>query len=371
MSPRDSLSSLLTSVRKITDSNNFEESCYGVIKNFISTGDYGLNRIITGSTKKGIPSGKTIIIAGESQSGKSYVAANIAANALNIEQYNYIFYFDSEGGALKDFFKGCGCDLTKIEHVLVENIEDATVKILGTYANILEHKKTHPEDKFLCILDSLGALVASKIMSDASEKGKSVMDLGQKQKLTNNFMKALTIPALKSDTSIVITNHIYDDPSAMYPSKIKNQNGGRGAQYMARIVIQCSKTFEKTEDSKENQNNVYSATILKFMTTKNCLIKAFYESEMYLSFAKGPHKYFGLLQPALQYGLIQKPKQGCYVVPSYDPNKTFKLKQLLSCAKAFEAIIPQLDEKSIAEMSYGGSAPDEDLDILNNEEEGE
>jgi hypothetical protein len=168
----------------------------------------------------------------------------------------------------------------------------------------------------------------------------------------NTFIKAMTIPALKTDTSMIITNHIYDDPSAMYASKIKNASGGRGAGYMARLVIQCSKTYEKTEESKEDVKNYYAATILKFFTIKNALAKPFYESQMYLSFAKGPQKYFGLLIPAMEYGFITNETQGSYVVPSFDPEKKFKLKALLECDEAWNSFLPAFDEKSKVDMSY-------------------
>ena len=45
---------------------SFTESKYGDINNWISTGSYALNRIISGSIYKGIPSGRVIILGGES-----------------------------------------------------------------------------------------------------------------------------------------------------------------------------------------------------------------------------------------------------------------------------------------------------------------
>lgn len=100
--------------------------------------------------------------------GKSKIAATIAANALNECDYDAIFYFDSEGGGLKEFFENCGCDTDKVFQILVSSVEDAQLQILKTYSQIEEYKKEDPDVKFLCILDSLGALVPEKLLRDAN-----------------------------------------------------------------------------------------------------------------------------------------------------------------------------------------------------------
>jgi RecA/RadA recombinase len=350
-----SIDKFLKDIRKGTNSTSFAESDYGKIKNWISTGDYGINRIISGDIHKGIPSGKVIVFGGESQSGKSYIVANIAANALGEEDYDLIFYFDSEGGALNDFFESKNVDLNKIEQILVDNVEDATVKILNIYKKIEEYKQTNPNAKFLCILDSLGALVPSKLITDAG-KGKMVSDMGSRARLINNMMKGLTIPALKTDTSMLVVNHIYDDPSSMFPSKIKNQSGGKGLQYASHLTIQCHKKFEKNEKKKEDGTE-YKATILRFFITKNRIIKPFFETEMLLDYNKGSLKWFGLFDPALKYGFIIQ-SGAFYTVPSYGEKKLRK-SQILTSDEIWETFLDDFNETCKKTMSY---TPDMDLD---------
>ena len=49
---------------------------------WISTGNYALNYLISGDFNKGIPLGKVSVLAGESGAGKSYIASgNIIKNA--------------------------------------------------------------------------------------------------------------------------------------------------------------------------------------------------------------------------------------------------------------------------------------------------
>lgn len=94
----------------------------------------------------------------------------------------HVFYFDAEGGAGRKFFENAGCDPASIEQILVENIEDAQIKILDTFNMITEYKEKDPEAKFMCVLDSLGALVSPKVFRDA-EKDKVTSEMGGRAKL--------------------------------------------------------------------------------------------------------------------------------------------------------------------------------------------
>lgn len=358
-----SIKNLMKDIRKRTGSESFKDSKYGEISTWISTGDYGLNRILTGDIYKGIPSGKVVILGGESQSGKSFIAANLAADALNNQGFDMIFYFDSEGGAMKEFFESRGCDPENIEHILVDSVEDATVKILSTYRKIVDYKKENPEAKFLCILDSLGELVPDKLINDAVDKGRQAQDMGLRAKLINNMVKGLTIPALRSDTSMVIVNHVYDDPASMFPTKVKAQGGGKGLQYTAHLSIQCAKRNEKSDSGAES---AYKASILKFFTVKNRIVKPFFSSEMFLDFSKGPMKYFGLLEPAKRYGFIIQ-KGAYYIVPSYS-DKNLRLKAFIDDPEVWNTFLDDLNAKFKAEMSYSGNETDDELDAIMEEQ---
>ena len=85
--------------------------------------------------------------------------------------------------------------------------------------------------------------------------------------MINNLMKAITIPALKTDTTMIVLNHVYQDPSAMFASKIQKQGGGLGLQYMGTINVQCTRVLEK--DDTKDKDAFYSGTNLNFFTVKN------------------------------------------------------------------------------------------------------
>ena len=130
---------MLFRTREETVSASFRDSKYGQVHSWVSTCSYALNRIISGSIYKGIPSGKVIIMAGENSVGKSLIAAHIMANALK-SGYDHVFYFDSEGGALREFFENVGCDPDSVEHILVENVEDAQIGRASCRERVLQYE---------------------------------------------------------------------------------------------------------------------------------------------------------------------------------------------------------------------------------------
>lgn len=341
---------MMAQVRKITSSTNFTESVYGEISRFISTGSYALNRIISGDVHGGIPQGRNILFGGESGVGKSLIAAKIIKNALD-DGFKHIFYFDSEGGGLKNFFENMGCDLERIEHILVNTVEETTVKVLKLYDMIGKHKEKHPDDQFLIILDSLGNLVTEKFYADAEEKSKQVTDMGLRARACNGLMMSTTIPALKTDTSFIAINHIYDDPSALHPSKIKNQSGGKKLQYVSTITIQCAKSLSSKDKDESEDKLYYKGSELKFFTVKNRICKPYQEATMYIDFSKGINKWDGLLEPAIAYGYIEQ--AGSYYSTKYWENgKKLMKAPLLRTDEFWESFLEDFNEESKKKLAY-------------------
>lgn len=353
---------------------DFESSKYGEVTEWIDTGDYGLNRICSGSIYYGIPCGRVIVFSGESQSGKSLISCDIAANALNKNKFDKVFYFDGEGGAMKKMFKSRGCDPKNIIHILVETVEDALIKINKAFQSVKAYQKENgPESyKVMFILDSLGALITNKVLDDLNEKEKVAGDMGLRAKTCNLLVKAATIPALKTNIPFIIVNHIYDDPSTPHATKIKNMSGGKGIQYQARLVVQCAQKYDIEDgDKKKDRERYFNYNRLTFFTTKNSFAKPTYQSEMILNLNKGPLKLLSIFNTAIRYGFITK-SGGYYKIPSSDtPDKSLRRGEILTNEKLWESFLNQLDEKSKDELSYGGKEVLDDEQVLLEEAMGE
>ncbi len=222
--------------------------------------------------------------------------------------------------------------------------------------------------KALVVLDSFGALVSNKTIADAVVKDKQVSDMGSTARLKNTMMKSMMTRVMKANASLIVLNHVYDDPSAMYASKIKAMPGGHGLQFASSVIIQTSKKLEKDENSKEA--SYYKGNLLRFFTTKNRIIKPGYTAECFIDFDEGINKWEGLIEDARRYGFITGGSGGRYKIPSYS-DKTLRMNDLLTNDEAWETFIDAFNETSQKEMIYGSKFKIEDEleNIINQEDE--
>ncbi len=310
-------SKLLNSLRKKTGSVSFRESSWATPPYYISTGDYGVNQIISGSIFKGVPAGRVSVFAGESQSLKTVQVVRLAANGIIDHDVDRVFYFDSEGGAPVNMFENFGCDLDKIEHILVESTEDAAIKMIQTLQTIEEIQKTEdPNFKAIVILDSLGNLENNKTYNDIADN-RLAADQGAGAKVKNKLCRAMTIPALKTATTVLIINWVYDGPS-MHPQKIKDQPGGKGSQFIGSINVQCTKTNVKAET--KDADNYYEASTVTMFTVKNREVSPYLTTKVHVSFTEGfnLYPYLSLFDSAVDLGFITRMSTQSYTVPSWN-----------------------------------------------------
>jgi len=84
---------------------------------WFSTGNYVLNKIISGSFHRGIPQGRVTGLAGPSGAGKSFLAANIIKHAQSAGAH--IVVLDSENALDDEFVSAVGVDPTKELYIVL------------------------------------------------------------------------------------------------------------------------------------------------------------------------------------------------------------------------------------------------------------
>ncbi len=91
------------------------------VTQWIPTGARWRDSIICRGKLAGIPVGKVVEIAGLEATGKSYMAAQIAANAqkMGID----VVYFDSESAIDPSFLVNAGCDLDRLLYIQATSVE--------------------------------------------------------------------------------------------------------------------------------------------------------------------------------------------------------------------------------------------------------
>ena len=112
---------------------------------WISTGNYALNYLISGDFNKGVPLGKVTVLAGESGSGKSFLASgNLVRNAQ--EQGIYVILIDSENALDQSWLEALGVDtseekLLKLSLSMVDDVARTVSDFMKGY------KDEHADDK--------------------------------------------------------------------------------------------------------------------------------------------------------------------------------------------------------------------------------
>ena len=148
---------------------------------WIGTGNYALNYIISGDFNKGVPLGKVTVFAGESGSGKSYICAgNLVRHAQ--EQGIFVVLIDSENALDEDWLKALGVDTdeSKLLKLNMAMIDD----VAKTISEFMKGYKVMPADdrpKVLFVIDSLGMLLTPTDV-DQFEAGNMKGDMGRKPK---------------------------------------------------------------------------------------------------------------------------------------------------------------------------------------------
>ena len=107
------------------------------VKEWIDTGSYALNAIMSGSVYGGVPVGRVTGLIGPSGVGKTYILSRVMINAMKTGYFP--IYLDSENALDKDYVERLGGDVSKITHVSVTTIEETTSIIGKTLDKVIQH----------------------------------------------------------------------------------------------------------------------------------------------------------------------------------------------------------------------------------------
>lgn len=375
-------SDLIKSIGKATGAESVDKSAIAKVTEYFDTGSLALNRVLSGDLKNGgIPRGRVVTFFGASGSGKSLIAATTAAKALVEGKIDVVYIFDSEGGSLINVFKQHGADLNKVMYVPVQSVEYCTTKMIQTYDMLVQAHQEYLDDpdnnddiRAICILDSLGALASDKLANDAINKDKTAVDMGTTARVKNNMMRGLMMRTVMSGCSLIVINHEYQDPSAMFASKVHAMSGGKAIEYGSHIIVQCDKLLIKANDGdwltgKEGNNQEVDASFFKgnrirFFTTKNRVAKPGYTAIVYVDFNYGISKYDGLIEDAVKYGFLEEVRGG-YVCKTYS-DKRITYKDLMQNDDVWNSFLDEFNEKSKKVLSYQNAISDQ-LEEIENE----
>lgn len=175
---------------------------------WFSTGNYVLNKIISGSFLRGIPQGRIVCYTGPSQGGKSFLAVNAMREAQ--KQGAYIVNIDSENALDDDFVSAIGVDPTHdYSYVPIDTLAQCK-KVVSKF--ITGYKKEYGNDpeapKILFVIDSLDMLMTETELSHF-EKGETKGDQGQRNKQQKAMLREFVQAVKRPNISMIVTSQVY------------------------------------------------------------------------------------------------------------------------------------------------------------------
>lgn len=164
------------------------------VTQWIPTGSRWLDSIICRGQYAGIPVGKVSEIAGLEATGKSYMAAQIAANAQKMGMD--VVYFDSESAIDPSFLANAGCDLEKLLYIQAQSVEF----VLETIEDLLDSS-----NQFLFIWDSLALTPA---ISEVEGTFDPMSQMAMKARILARAMSKLALPIANSQATLLVLNQL-------------------------------------------------------------------------------------------------------------------------------------------------------------------
>ena len=308
---------------------------------YVDTGSYIFNGLVSGSIFGGVSSNKITAIAGESSTGKTFFSLAVVKNFLETNPDAYCLYFDTEASITRSLLDSRGLDLTRLVVVNVVTIEEFRTKALKAVDKYLQMSED-ARKPCMFVLDSLGMLSTEKEITDALND-KQVRDMTKSQ-LVKGAFRMLTLKLGQANIPLIVTNHTYDVIGSYVPTK--EMGGGSGLKYAASTIIYLSRKKEK--EGKETVGN-----IIKAKTAKSRLSKENKEVEIRLYFdERGLDTYYGLLSLGEKYGVFKKVGNRYEIGEA----KVYSKNVYENPEKYFTPEIMQaLDECAQKEFSYGES----------------
>lgn len=275
-------------------------------KTWLSTGCYALNYLICGDFKGGIPlEGKFTMFAGDSGSGKSYIAsANIVKNCQ--AQGVFPVLIDTENALDQSWLEALGVDvnnLFKVSGATIDDVSKLISELISQYKEENAGKPYEERPKILIIIDSLGMLVSPTQVAQF-DAGEQKGDMGIKAKQLTNMLRVTIAKIASEPIGLLATNHVMDAQDQYQPDKIP---GGKMLEFASSVIVQMNKyLLKEDEEGKKLVGGVVAGIRSTAVVRKSRYAKPFERIKIDIPYEQGMNPYSGLFDLFVAKGVIEK-----------------------------------------------------------------
>lgn len=291
---------------------------------WFSTGNYVLNKVISGSFFQGIPQGRITAFAGASGTGKSFLTGNIAKNAQDAGAY--ILVVDSENALDDDFMRRIGVTIEQnYKYKSVTTIPNA-IQVVSSF--LKGYKKRYGSDpdapKILICIDSLDMMLTETELEHYG-KGDQTGDQGQRAKQLKAFLRTLVQDIKQLNVSVVVT-------AQTYAAKQEQILAGEGTQMVngaIRFALSQIVVLSKLK-LKDTGSSAVKGIRMKCEGFKTRFTQPFQTVTIEVPYTTGMDPYSGLVETCVELGVLEKAGSRYRIAGSPD---TFYAKDIVDHAQ--------------------------------------
>ena len=307
---------------------------------YIDSGSFIFNALISGSIHGGFSGNKITAIAGESSTGKTFFSLAVVRNFLDTNPDAAVLYFDTESAHTRSLLQDRGIDTDRVVVLNVVTIEEFRTKALQC---VDKYMKQPEKDRapMMFVLDSLGMLSTEKEITDALAE-KNVRDMTKSQ-LVKGAFRMLTLKLGQANVPLIVTNHTYDVIGAYVPTK--EMGGGSGLKYAASTIVYLGKKKDRDATTKQVVGNIIKCTTFKSRLSKENAVQ-----EVLLNYTTGLDEYYGMIELAIEAGIFEK--KGSRIQAG---EKSVYAKQILANPEVYftPEVMEVLEKFAQEKFSYG------------------
>lgn len=314
-----------------------------------STGNYVMNRVLSGSFYKGIPQGRITNFSGPSGAGKSFVAANVVRAAQ--QQGAMVLVADSENALDDEFMTKVGVDTKRDDYVYADVVTIADVaKVVSRFLKGYRDAFGEAEDapQAIILIDSLDMLI-TETEQGHYDKGIQKGDQGQKNKQLKQMLRTFLQDIKRLNVVMIVTSQVYRNQDVL---------NGEGVWIVAEAVKYSASQIAlltKLKLKNDKDAKLVEGIRMKCEGYKTRFTKPFQTVVVEVPYDTGIDPYSGLCDTALSMGIIEK-RGSRYAITGkeetwYEKDIASVAEAILLAAEAQSNVFLKLQEEAVEEES--------------------
>lgn len=267
---------------------------------WLSTNCISVNLLLSGKIKGGIKKGSISMIAAGSGWGKSMIGYAVLKSAQDSGMNCFIV--DTENSVNYELLTKLGINMKEVG---VFGPTNRIPKIKQFITKLMSGLTLDEARNTFLLFDSWGPIIEEQVIEKA-EQASSAVNMSSAK-----FKNELANLLLSAGFTTLVMNHVYASLE-MYGDPYKIPGGMRIIFNAENIMLGSSTKKEKDKD-KNILGKVITAGVAKGRSAKE-----FVKTQYLILHAGGISPYYGLLEEAIDCGIVYKPKPGYYARIGYD-----------------------------------------------------